>query len=352
MKLPKPLYRFAALSLVAALPAAADVVRTTDGARLTGSLERIEDGMLYLSTAYAGKLEIAQEKVASFTTDDPVFVRLKSGTVMAGPVKSGTGGGLRIRSEDGTLNTSMDRVTASWSPEDEDPRIRRMRAKREELERDWSYEAGADLLGKEGNSEEFALGINFEARLKSPDDELRFYGEYEQREKNGDKTEDRAAGGMSYEAFFSKIFGWYVRTELETDAIDEVDLRSTSAGGASYRLINKENQNLVARSGLGYRYTAYDAERDNESTATLDFGLDHTLHFKDAIFMENTLTYVPSLDDFGNYRVVHDSGVEIPVGSGDNWKLRMGVKNEYESEPVAEENLDTTYYSRMIYFWE
>ena len=342
----------AALLPLAVVPANADIVRTSDGARLTGSIQRIEGGILYLSTPYAGDLEIAQAKVASFSTEEPVFVRLQSGTVMAGPVESSADGALRIRSEDGTLNTSMDRVAASWSPSGEDPRILQMRAEREELKRKWSYEAGADLFGQEGNSDEFALGINFEAKLKSPNDTLRFYGEYEQREKSSETTEDRAAGGMSYEAFFSKIFGWYARTELETDAIDRVDLRSTTAGGASYRLINNENQTLVARSGLGYRYTAYDTARDDESDATLDFGLDHTFRFKDRMFMENTLSYVPSLDDFGDYRVVHDSGVEVPVGSSKNWKLRMGVKNEYESEPEAEENLDTTYYTRMIYSWE
>ena len=67
--------------------------------------------------------------------------------------------------------------------------------------------------------------------------------------------------------------------------------------------------------------------------------------------MQNDLTYVPAVDDFSNYRVVHDSGIEIPIGSSENWKLRLGILNEYQSETPADEKLDTSYYTRMIYSW-
>lgn len=345
-----PLTLFALLGL--AKPGFADKVITNDGAQLTGTITLIDQGVIHMETAYAGALAIKQDQVASFETDAPVFIRLASGTTMAGPVRSGTAGKLKIQSEDGTLETDMARVTASWNPESEDPQVVRLRAEKEAMRRQWKFRGGVDLLGKNGNSEEFSLGTKLEAKLKSPDDELAYFAEYEQREKNGDKTADRLAGGTSYESFFSDVYGWYVRTELETDAIDAIDLRSTSGAGISYRLINNDHQTLVTRSGLGYRYTSYDSDKENESSPTLDFGLAHTYRLKDDIYMENKLTYVPSFDDFGNYRVVHDTGIEIPVGSGDNFKIRLGVKNEYESQPAAEEKLDTTYYTRMIYSWD
>jgi putative salt-induced outer membrane protein YdiY len=338
--------------LTLTFPTMADVVITHDGARLTGQISLIDAGLIHLETAYAGMLEIKQEEVASFETDEPVFVRLASGTTMSGPVQSSGNGTLKIQSEDGTLETDMTRVAASWSPMEEDPQIVQLRAKEEALRRQWKFRGGIDMLGKSGNSEELSLGLNFKAKLKSPNDELAFYSEYEEREKNGEKTEDRLAGGISYESFFSEHLGWYVRTQLETDAIDRIDLRSTNGAGLSYRLINKEHQKLVARSGLGYRYTAYEDGKENESSPTLDFGLAHSYRLNRIFSMENDLSYVPSTDDFGQYRVVHDSGIEIPVGSGDNWKIRLGIKNEYESQPAAEKNLDSTYYTRMIYSWD
>ncbi|MGZ0654603.1 DUF481 domain-containing protein [Coraliomargarita sp. W4R72] len=325
--------------------ASADIVRTTDGAQLIGTITLIDKGVIHLDTAYAGQIQIKQEQVESFQSDEARVVRLASGTVMAGPISSNGGDTIRIQSEDGVLETSTTKVAAAWAPTSEDPDLARNR-------REWRYQAGLDITGKKGNTDKFRIGASFDAELKGPNDTLAFFFDYEQAEDNGNKTEDRTAGGASYESFFSEVLGWYVRTELENDPIDNIQLRSTSAGGLSYRLIHKENQTLVARTGLGYRYTAYENDQDGESSATLDFGLAHTYRFKNHFKMKNDLTFVPSINDFNIYRIVHDSGIEIPVGSGDNWKVRMGIKNEYESETTAEENMDTTYYTKMVYSWD
>lgn len=325
--------------------ASADVVRTLDGSELTGTITLIDKGIIHLDTAYAGTLKIKQDQVESFASDAPRVVRLASGSIMAGPIASNGGDTIRIQSEDGVLETSTAKVTAAWAPGAEDPEVVRNR-------RDWRYDASFDLTGKKGNTDKYQLGTSLVAELKGPNDTLRFFAEYEQAETEGEQTEDRTAGGVSYESFFSEVLGWYVRTELENDPIDNITLRSTSAGGLSYRLIHKDHQSLVARTGFGYRFTAFENDQEDESSPTLDFGLAHTYRFNNRFKMKNELTFVPAVDDFSNYRVVHDSGIEIPVGSGDNWKIRMGIKNEYESETTAEENTDTTYYTRMIYSWD
>lgn len=329
----------------------ADVVVTVDGARLVGTITRIEEGVVHLDTAYAGTLQVRQDQVASFETADPLFVRLASGVVMAGPVETDDAGNLRIESDDGVMQTGIARVTASWRPGDDDPQIAQLREAEERARRRWDYEAAVDVLGKEGNAREFGVGANFEAVLRSPDDALTFHASYEERKRDGEKTADRLAGGMSYEAFFSKLFGWYVRTELETDSVSDIDLRSTSAAGMSYRLIDKEHQRLVTRTGLGYRYTSYESDTEDESTPTLDLGLTHRYRFRDMLTMRNALTFVPSIEDFSAYTAVHDSGLEIPVGMGRHWKLRLGLRNEYDSDPGDARRLDTTYYSRLVYSW-
>lgn len=335
---------FALVSLLFAPIGLADEVITTDGATLVGTITLIDKGSIHLDTSYAGTLKISQEQVASFSTEEARVVRLQSGTVMAGPIESSENGKLKITSEDGVLETNITKVAATWAPGTEDPEVARNR-------REWRYDASLDLTGRDGNVDKFRLGTNLNAELKGPNDTLAFFFEYEQAEEETVKTEDRAAGGASYESFFSKVLGWYTRTELETDNIDNIKLRSTSAGGLSYRLINKDKQSLVARSGMGYRYTAFDDDSEHESSPTIDFGLAHQYSFKNFLVMENDLTLVPAIDDFSNYRVVHDSGVEIPIGMGDNWKLRMGIMNEYESESTTDERLDTRYYTRMIYSW-
>jgi len=185
-------------TLLLARIAIADAVITTDGARLLGNITLIEKGTIHLETSYAGTLKISQEQVASFSTDQPRIVRLTSGTVMSGPVESSGNGMLRIKSEDGVLETNTAKVAATWTPGQEDPELVSNR-------REWRYDASLDLTGRSGNVDKFRLGTSLNAQLKGPNDALAFFFQYEQAEEENLKTEDRAAGGASYESFFSKV---------------------------------------------------------------------------------------------------------------------------------------------------
>ncbi len=338
-----------AILLVSTNLTQADFVITNDGSKLTGKITLIDKGIIHLETSYAGILEIKQEETVSFQTDTPVASTSKA---TLSTVRSTSAGKVRTESSNGIPETHTAKVVASWTSTSEDPEIVRLRAEQEAMQRKWKFRSTLDLLGKTGNTEKLNFGGKFEAKLESPDDELNFFAEYEQGQENGNKTDDRLAGGTSYEAFFTKIFGWYVRTDLEADKIDHIDLRSTSGAGFSYRLINEERQILVFRSGLGYRYTAYDSDNRNESSATIDLGIKHTYTFRDNIHMENSFSYVPSSEDFGLYTMVHDSGIEIPFDNGNNWKIRIGMKNEYEGEPATTEALDTSYYTKMVLSWD
>ena len=136
------------------------------------------------------------------------------------------------------------------------------------------------------------------------------------------------------------------------DAIPSVNLRSTSAAGLSYRWINKEDHTLVARLGPGYRYTDYESNKADESSMTLDLGLAHYYRVNDFLSIKTDITYVPGLGGSGNDRLVQDSALVFPLAGNRQWKIRMGIRNEFESEPAVSENLDTTYYTRIIYSWD
>ena len=85
---------------------------------------------------------------------------------------------------------------------------------------------------------------------------------------------------------------------------------------------------------------------------TLDLGITHKYQFNDFISLDTDIVYVPGIGGSGNNRFVHDSALALPVGNGSNWTLKMGIKNEYETEPAVLEKLDTTYYSKMSFSWK
>lgn len=343
---PLPGLVVAACVAMTTLPGWADVVETKNGARIVGKVVRIADGSIAVDTDYAGTIAIKQSEVTSVTTDAPVAVRLTSGTRIEGRVAPASGGALQIVGTDGsgTLSTSVADIAASWEAGGKDPAIAA-------LERHWAYEAAVDVTGKSGNREQLGTAASLRATLKTPEDTLQFYTAYDRQETDGLKSADQFRAGVDYQNNFSGKVSWYVRNEGGFDRIKDIELYNIAAAGFGYDLIKETNHLLTVRAGLSYRYEGYrNPTTEDVKSAGLDFGLAHEVTFSNSKLI-NRLSIVPSFDDFANYRLTHESYYEIPLNVP-SWKLRMGVANDYNSEPApGVEKLDTTYFTRLVLSW-
>lgn len=325
--------------------AIADVVVTKSGARLLGTVTKIDGDHVVLKTDYAGIVAIDQREVASIETEKPITVRLVGGTTMAGTISTTPEGQVAIAGSDGTITTSVDKVAMTWAPGASDPAI-------EEGRRNWSYQAAVDITGKSGNSEQLGTAASARAVLAGPNDKLQFYTAYNRQKSDGVTSSDQFKAGIDYSNTYAGRNSWYVRTEGGFDRVKDVDLYNVSAAGLGYAFIKNDRQTLTGRAGLSYRYEGYGAIGEEDlSSAGLDLGLLHTYEFGDAR-MQNAITFVPAFDDFANYQVVHDSFFEMPITAA-LWALRIGVSNDYTSMPSAgREELDTTYYTRLVLNWK
>lgn len=211
---------------------------------------------------------------------------------------------------------------------------------------------GLTLQGKTGNSERFGTGGTIQAKLEGPDDRLLFYLRQAYAKENGVKSEDLIIGGVDFERYFAERHSWYTRVELENDDIKELDLRSTAALGYGYFFLKEKNHTLRGRTGVFYRHESWQ-DGTSDSTVGIDFGLSHMLIFKNKWKLLNDITYTPSLEDFHDYRIYHESAFEIPLLMSEIWKLQLGVINDYDSQPAEDtERLDTTYFTRLVFAWE
>lgn len=322
----------------------ADVVETKNGARLIGSVAKIEDGTVVLKTDYAGELKIKQSEVTGITTDAPVAVRLASGTVLTGKVTT-EAGAVQIAGADGQLSTRVDKVAATWPAGAEDPQIAATR-------RHWAYEAALDVTGKTGNKEQLGTAVSGRATLKTPQDTLQFYTAYDRQVADGAKSADQFKAGVDYQNNFSGKKSWYVRDEGGFDRVKDVDLYNVAAAGVGYDLIKEAKHLLTVRIGLSYRYEGYgNPATEDVSSAGLDFGLNHEWEFTNSKLV-NRIAFVPTFEDLGNFRLTHESFYEIPLVAP-YWKLRLGVSNDYNSQPGAGvERLDTMYFTRLVLNWQ
>jgi hypothetical protein len=331
----------------------ADEVQLQDGSVLKGKIGAVSSQTIELDTSYAGLLTLDRTQVVSFLTDAPVYVRLNSGMVVPGVVQAGAEDGLIIRSADADVSTAMASVKESWLIPEQDPEVLAREKAIAEMQRKWSFQVAANVSGKSGNTDEKTMGLDATAELKSQEDELGFYVLVDRKEKGGTKTSDERKAGMRYTSYFNDPWGWYVRQEFENDSIENIQLRSVSGTGLSYRLFDLERKKLSANAGLSYRNETYKDNSIATHNAGLDFGIQQGYRFKNRFEIHNNLTYLPSIEDFTSYLIMQKSYLDFPLGDSKVWKIRLGLSNDCNSQPEGgRKSLDTTYYSSLVAGWK
>ena len=318
---------------------------------MTGRITGIDDGILNLETSFAGSLAIKLDAVIGFSTEEEAFLRLADGSEPKGRVQDRVGQPLLVAG-DVPIETPKTAVRQLWRAVDENPSIVAERAAAEALRKKWSSSISFDLTGSSGNSDNFGLASKFKGAYGNERAETKYYFSYHKSDKSGETTADETKAGAEYSSLFGKKLGWYVKSDLESDRLEEVDLRSTTAAGINYAFLDQEDQELTVRSGLAFRYEAY-ANRGNLDGPAVDLGFDHSYRLAPRLSIVSEVDYVPSIEDFVDYRITQDTGMEMPLVKGGRWKLRVGLSNDYNSLPaLGREHLDMRYYSRLIFSWE
>ena len=345
MHKPNLLLQFlAAFALCASAVLRADVVETKDGSHFVGKITKIDAGAVYLTTDSAGDLVIKQANVTAVGTDGLLALRLQSGTRMDGKVAMTQNGNLQITGTDGVVTTSIDKVAAGWATNGVDPEI-------VALQRHWKYEAAVDVNGTSGNKDQLGTQASFSAKLITAQDELDFYTAYNRQVASGVKSADQFKAGVDYTSHFDPRVSWYVKDETGFDRIMDIRLYDTAAAGLGFDVVKTKSDLLTARAGLAYRYdNYYNPLTPTLSSAGADFEIQHDLKLANWE-LNNDLTVVPAFQDLKNVIATQDSYFQIPLADP-AWKLRMGLSNEYNSEPGRGiKKLDSTYYTRLILDW-
>jgi putative salt-induced outer membrane protein YdiY len=332
-----------ALAVCAVAQLSADVVETKSGSRIVGKVQKIDGSSVVVETDFAGELKVKQGEVVSITTDEPLNVRLEGGTVIQGTLSTPAGGSaVVLTGAEGTITTSVDKIATTWAPGATDPAVA-------ELQRRWTYEVSADVTGKSGNKDQLGTQFGARAALKTPQDALQFYASYDRQESDGEKSSDQLKAGVDYQNNFAGRLSWYVRNESGFDRIKDIELYNIAAVGLGYDFIKEPKHTLTGRTGVSFRYEGYkNPATEDVKAAGLDIGLAHQ-YDTDFVSIVNRITWVPLFEDFANYRLQHESFLELPLAHP-KWKLRLGVANDYNSQPPVgvEEKLDTTYFARLV----
>jgi len=323
----------------------ADTVQLDDGSVINGEVQSLASGKVVIQTAFAGKLTIDQEMVTALSTTKEFNFAFESGNVLVGTA-SVKDGKTEVTTAFGPIDVSKDTLAAVWKPGEKSPL-----GPPPPVPRKWKYELAADVNVKTGNTRSRTLGGSFKATLDGEKDKLMFFATGTQSRENGVKSTDELTVGSDYETMVGDKSSWYVRTKFETDEIALLDLRATAAAGYGQYFLKAPEHVLRGRIGLMYRHASYMdiADIPNTSSPGLDLGLYHMWQFAEWGKMVNEVTYTPAFEDWHNYQVAHTSTVDMPLGVTGAWALRLGIKQDYSSQPAEDSNrLDTTYFGQVV----
>ncbi len=335
------------VSLVAAilalpLVALGDEVHLNDGSKIVGTVTRIAGGKVTVKTDFAGDLTVDATKIKGIQTDAPANVQLESGDIAVAKLQYDPATGAQSVQGDvvGNRPVELKQVTSSWPAGTEDPALVAQRAK-------WKIRLDLGLNGQSGNSEILNFNTGLTIRREAPGDRLTLYGLGRYSRDNGVRSANEIIVGASWEVDLSSRCFWYLKGELEHDEFENLDLRATVTTGLGYFVIREADTELKVRGGIGYQHETFDTgESDDQAIGEL--GVDFRKDIAPWLQYVHSTTINPSFEDIGDVRVVMTNAVDIPLVPDKSWKLRLGVKHQYDAQPEPGiDRLDTFYFANI-----
>ncbi len=141
-----------------------------------------------------------------------------------------------------------------------------------------------------------------------------------------------------------------LRDEGGFDRIMDIRFYDVAAAGYGFDVIKSSDETLTARAGVSFRDDTYaNPLTPDVNDAGLDFEINHTAKFGTSSLV-NRISIVPAFNNFSNFTLTHESFYEIPTANP-NWKLRIGINNDYNSHGAGVRKLDTGYFMRLVLDW-
>jgi len=252
------------LVLVFAAPGArADEIHFKNGDRLTGRLVSLVEEVITFRATNVGAVKIDPKQVATLSTDTPVEIHTKQGSVLKDHALTSGAGGFRTTgtSEVGPQEFKIEDLLAMNPPVEKNVV--------------WSGElkGGADL--ERGNTDSDEVYAEFKAQRRTKADRVNFGLRYEGErnraqsrdaagERNWDTTTREINARLRYDYFITKQLFWWAGSEAEKDGMKDLDLRFVGGGGIGYDWF--ETKDLVLQTAVGLTWVSENyQETDNDA---------------------------------------------------------------------------------------
>jgi putative salt-induced outer membrane protein len=320
----------------------ADQVVLNNGDRLTGAITKSDDKTLLIKTEFAGDVEVQWPAVQEINSTQPLHVALSNGKTVVGPITT-TDGNLAVSiTSGGTVNVSKGDVTALRSDTEQTAYEKSLHPR---LLQGWAGGANLGFALTAGNSDTRSLAVAFTADRKTQTDDIALYENTVYATNNAagaaapSTTANSNQAGARYSRNFTpRLFG-FVGADFQTNALQDLNLRTVLGGGLGFHAINTDRTTLDFLVGPNYTRENYTTLKRNFLALTLGEELSRKLGA--STLLTQKLYFLPDLSDTAQYRVTFNFGSVTKLSKWLGWQNAFGeiyVTNPPPATPALKKN--------------
>jgi putative salt-induced outer membrane protein YdiY len=198
----------------------------------------------------------------------------------------------------------------------------------------WTGTIELGLNGAEGNSTNlnFRAGVSAERKGEIWDSKASLT--YLRASEDSEVTSNRFVADLRNDFKFAKGSRWRVFTtgRYEYDDFQQWIHRITLGAGIGYAFIENERTTLIGRVGVGAS-KKIGGGAENKWTPELILGADLNHKISDRQKITASVDFLPSLDNFSDYRIIGKAAWELLVDPESKLNLKIGIEDDYDSSP-------------------
>ena len=195
----------------------------------------------------------------------------------------------------------------------------------------WETIAAAGVTLTRGNSKTLLATANILSLRKWEQNEVSLGADGAYGENDNIKNNESLHGFGQYNRLFTDRFYGYARVDALHDGIADVEYRVALSPGVGYYLVKNDRTRLSVEGGPSVIFEKQGGIDRTYFALRVAERFEHKLSDRAKIWQ--SVEYLPQVDDFNNYIVNGEVGVE--AGLTEKLSLRVWVQDTYDNEPAA-----------------
>lgn len=319
----------------------ADQVTLKNGDRLTGTVVKGDGKSIVLHTESAGDVTVQLSSVQEIKTDKELYIGLKGGKSVVGPV-TGTNDKFEVATKNaGTVEAPVADITVIRNDAEE---TAWEKSHHPGLLHGWTGGANVGFSVARGNSQTENLALAFNAIHASVNDKWTLYATSINTRNNlatPSLVANLETGGIRYDHNLNPRAFVFGSADFMANALQFLDLRAIYSGGFGAHVIKNPNTALDVFGGVNYTHETYSNGTPIPGTpfftsygvtnrfVALTIGQTLTQQLGKSTVLTEAATFFPDLQQTGQYRAI------VNIGSVTKLNKWLGWQNQFNDIYVS-----------------